>query len=183
MGGWVDSLLMRFTDMMAALPRLPVMMVLLILDERLFGASNPALVRLIFVMTCFGWMNMARLSRASALQVRSMPFVEAARASGTPPHQIVLRHILANSAAPVGVAASIDLGQAVIYENVLSFLGLGVAPPTPSWGVMLNQGLSYIHQAPLLVIVPGLMTFGFVAWAHFLSERVRVALDPRVPAR
>jgi peptide/nickel transport system permease protein len=182
-GGWCDLLLMRVTDMVAVLPRLPVMMFLLALDEQLFGASNPSLVRLIVVMAGFGWMSIARLARAATLQARNAPFVEAARACGTPPNKIVLRHILTQAAVPVAVAASIDLGQAVIYENVLSFLGLGVMPPQPSWGAMLNQGLSYLHQAPLLALIPGLLTFAFVAWAHFLSEHLRVALDPRSFAR
>ena len=182
-GGWADSLAMRITDIMAALPRLPVMLVLLMVDEAHFGAQNPAMVRLIVVMTLFGWMNIARLARSTALEIQNTSYVTAARALGTRPSKIVLTHILPNALVPVSVATSITVSQAIIYENVISFLGLGISPPTPSWGGLLNQGLTYVHEAPLLVLIPGGLTFLFVLAAHFFSQELRLALDPRVPAR
>jgi len=182
-GGWTDSVAMRVTDMVASLPRLPVMLLLLLVDEAYFGASNPAMIRLILVMSLFGWMSMARLARSSALQIKNAPYVLAAKALGARPRHIITKHLLPNAAVPLAVAASIAVSEAIIYENVISFLGLGISPPTPSWGGLLSQGLSYAHQAPLLVLIPGGLTFVVVATAHFFAEELRVALDPRTPAR
>ena len=182
-GGWFDNLSMRLTDMMAALPRLPVMLVLLVVDEKYFGDENAAMIRLILVMGLFGWMNIARLARSTTLEIKNASYVMAARSVGARPGAILARHILPNALVPVSVAMSIALSQAIIYENVISFLGLGISPPTPSWGGILNQGLTYLHQAPLLVLIPGGLTFLFVVFAHFFARELRVALDPRVPAR
>lgn len=188
-GAWLDVVLMRLTEATMALPRLPLMILLsaVDLDKLFFGleatrGSGASVVKLIAIIVLFGWTTAARLARASTLQLREMEFVAAARALGASDRRIIFHHIIPNALAPIIVAATLDLGELIVYESVLSFLGLGVQPPIPSWGAMLSRGMTYLYSAPLLLILPGLLTFVTVALAGLIGDALRDALDPRQSA-
>jgi peptide/nickel transport system permease protein len=187
-GGIFDAIASRVTEAMMAIPRLPLMLIFAAVDLDkvfplglgMFGrGSSGSIVKLVFIVVLFGWMGAARLSRASALELRRAEFVEAARALGASARHVILRHVLPNAAAPLATLAAIELGEIILYESVISFLGLGVAPPLPSWGQMLAKGMTYLESAPLLLIMPGLLTFLTVLSFNVLADRVRDALDPR----
>ena len=114
------------------------------------GGTTASVVQLIIIVVLFSWMTVARLVRAAALQIRELDFVAAAKAFGAKPQEIIFRHIVPNAMAPIIVAATLQVGSIILYESVLSFLGLGVKPPTASWGNMLKNALDYMTQAPLL---------------------------------
>lgn len=170
-GGTVDSLLMKFVDFMLCLPLFPVLMILVVVIGG--GFWNLALI-----MTIFGWMGVARIVRAEILAAKTRDFVSAARATGASQIRILLRHLLPNVMAPVIVAATLSVGGAIIGEASLSFLGLGIAPPTPSWGNMLFNARAYFWNAPALVIWPGLLIFLTVLSVNFIGDGMRDALDP-----
>src|SRR5262249_52278700 len=131
----------------------------------------------------FGWMSAARLARASSIQLRHADFILAARAIGASDRRIILAHVLPNAASPIVVLAALDLGEIIVYESMLSFLGLGISPPAPSWGQMLAKGMTYLESAPLLVVLPGLLTFLTVAAFNVLADHARDALDPKTGDR
>jgi peptide/nickel transport system permease protein len=189
-GGLVDQILSRTTEAMTALPKLPLMIILAAVDlEKIFGASSvvrgsaASIAKLIAIVVLFGWMSAARLARASAIQLRHAEFIEAARALGASDRRIILAHVLPSSASPLAVLAALELGEIIVYESMLSFLGLGISPPTPSWGQMLAKGMTYLESAPLLVVLPGLLTFSTVAAFNVLADHVRDALDPKTAER
>jgi peptide/nickel transport system permease protein len=180
LGGAADALLMRIAEAAMSLPRLPFLILLLAIDPRKLGLDalhgpGAAMARIALVVVLLGWTNAARLARASALQARERGYVEAARALGFPAPRILFGHVLPNAAGPLGVAAALEVGQVIVYESVLSFLGLGIQPPEPSWGAMLRDGMTHLHHAPILTIIPGLMTLATVASINVLAG----ALDPR----
>ncbi|MFX4223739.1 MAG: ABC transporter permease [Thalassobaculum sp.] len=125
----------------------------------------------------------ARLVRASTLSLRKREFVEAARALGYTPWRIALRHVLPNAMAPILVAATLSVGNVVLFESVLSFLGLGIRPPTPSWGNMLTGAQELIWESPRLAIWPGVLIFATVVSVNLLGDALRDALDPRTARR
>ena len=179
-GGWVDSCLMRFTEAAIALPKLPVMMVVAAIDPtRRFSQIEPAMVGLVelsLLIAAFGWMGAARVARASTARVKARDFVRAAEAFGARRWSIVRRHILPHVTGPLAVVATLEFGEFVVYESVLSFLGLGVVPPTPSWGAMLSGAFAVLSQSPLIAIAPGLATFVTVAAFNRLGD----ALSDRI---
>jgi peptide/nickel transport system permease protein len=249
-GGWVDSILMRFTDAMLAIPVLPLMIVFSALDlmtlfkgaddisgplifcaclgfllffsrnltvnrgrgsrraqidfrscvdgllifgftffgyliifrfinwENIAGGNLGSVVKIILIIVFFGWMTVARLARAAALQLKNLEFVTAARALGGRNRRILMVHILPNALAPIIVAATLEVGGNILYEAALSFLGLGVQPPVPSWGNMLNNALDYIKRDPLLAFWPGLLILVTVSCFNFFGDGMRDALDP-----
>jgi peptide/nickel transport system permease protein len=186
-GGKIDAILMRFTDAMLSVPVLPLMIVFAALDlTSIFrwmgfsiGQGNFAsVIKLILIIVFFGWMTVARLARASALQLKNMDFVIAARALGASNFRILLLHILPNALAPIIVAATLEVGGNILYEAALSFLGLGIQPPVSSWGNMLNNAVDYIKNAPGLAFWPGLFILVTVACFNFLGDGLRDALDP-----
>lgn len=186
LGGRTDAVLMRLADGVIALPLLPLLIVLAAVDLTKLGLSAEAaasetvlLARLIVLVTLVGWPTTARLVRASALSLRRREFVEAARALGYPPLRIALRHVLPNAAAPILVAATLSVGNVVLFESVLSFLGLGIRPPTPSWGNMLTGAQELIWEAPRLAVWPGALIFATVISVNLLGDALRDALDPR----
>jgi len=181
-GGVIDAALSRLTEAMMALPRLPLMIVLLAIDLGSWARIGGGLLPLIVIVVLFGWTSAARLARASAQQLRDRPFVLAARGLGASHARILWRHILPNAAAPLIVVATIDVGHVVLYESVLSYLGLGIQPPSASWGAMLHEGMTYLHTAPMLLIAPGLLTFATVVAVNVLGDGLREALDPSGPA-
>lgn len=188
LGGWVDSALMRFTDIMLTLPNLPILMILasslrqFTALQRALGSSL-SLIVIIIVLSVFGWMTNARLVRGSVLGLRSMEYVEAARALGASRWDIIFRHLIPNSLAPIIVAATLGFGGVIIAESALSFLGFGIMPPVPTWGNMLNEA----RQAPQMgftlftqTLAPGLCVFLTVLSINFLGDGLRDALDPRL---
>jgi peptide/nickel transport system permease protein len=172
-GGRLDSVLMRFVDIMLSIPDLPILIVL----SRYFGGS---LLGIILVITAFGWMGTARLVRGEILKLRTQEFVDAARALGASNARIMFRHLVPNALAPVIVSATLAVGGAILTEAALSFLGIGIQPPTPSWGNMLQNAQDFIWRTPLLAFWPGLMIFLTVLCFNFFGDGLRDALDPRL---
>jgi len=171
-GGWIDALLMRFTDAMLSVPILFVLIALAVF----FG---PTVGTLIVVIGALSWMDLARIIRANFLSLREKEFVLSARVVGSRDLAIIARHVLPNTLAPIIVASALGVGNAMLSEAALSYLGLGVQPPTPSWGNMLNNAQSYFFNAPALGIFPGVMILVTVLVINFLGEGLRDALDPR----
>ncbi len=171
-GGWIDALLMRFTDAMLSVPILFVLIALAVF----FG---PTVGTLIVVIGALSWMDLARIIRANFLSLREKEFVLSARVVGSRDLAIIARHVLPNTLAPIIVASALGVGNAMLSEAALSYLGLGVQPPTPSWGNMLNNAQSYFFNAPALGIFPGIMILVTVLVINFLGEGLRDALDPR----
>jgi peptide/nickel transport system permease protein len=175
-GGTVDSVLMRVTDVSLALPDLPVLIVL----SKYMGGSVAGIV---LVISLFAWRGVARLVRGEVLKTKAQEFAEAARALGASDLRILLRHLVPNALAPVIVAATLIVGGAILTEAALSFLGIGIQPPTPSWGNMLQNAQDFILSAPRLAVYPGLMIFLTVLCFNFLGDGLRDALDPRQSLR
>ena len=185
-GGIVDRILMRFNDAVIALPLLPLMIVLAAIDLSKLGlpdsvvqSEDVSLYRIVVIVTLFGWNTVARLVRAEALALREREFVRAAVALGTTPRGIMLRHILPNTISPIIVATTLSIGNIILFESVLSFLGLGIQPPTASWGNMLTNAQELIWSAPLVAVWPGLLIFVTVIAFNFLGDGLQDALDPR----
>lgn len=173
-GGKIDTILMRFVDVLLSVPTLPLYLILAAI------IPGGGISRIILIFTFFGWTGVARLVRGQILSLKTQDFIEAARAMGASETRIILRHLLPNSMAPVIVAATLTVGGAILGESALSYLGLGIAPPTPSWGNMLQRALEYIWNAYWLAIFPGLFIFVTVLSFNFLGDGLRDALDPRL---
>lgn len=185
-GGRVDTLLMRSTDAIIALPLLPLLVVLaaadltkLPLPDAVVQSESISLYRIIIIVALVGWTTVARLVRSATLSVRSREFVVAAQALGTPAFTIMRRHILPNVISPVVVATTLSIGGVILLESVLSFLGLGVQPPIPSWGNLLTNAQELMTTAPLLAVYPGLLIFLTVIAFNFVGDGLQDALDPR----
>lgn len=182
LGGRVDRVLMRCTDGVLALPVLPVLIVLAAVDPAKLGLPQGEaadLARIVFIVAAFGWPKVARLVRGQALALRERDFVRAARALGASRARIMLAHVLPNCATPILVATALAAGGTILYESVLSFLGLGIQPPTPSWGNMLTGAQETIWQAPWLAIWPGLAILLAVASINLLADAIQDRFDPR----
>ncbi|MGI8856461.1 MAG: oligopeptide ABC transporter permease [Thermomicrobiales bacterium] len=173
-GGWVDSLLMRFTDVMLCFPTFVLILILV-------GIVGPNLSNVIFVIGLFGWPGVARLARGQVLQLRTLDYVIAARMLGGKRLYILRRHILPNIVAPLIVAGTLGIAGAILTEASLSFLGLGVVQPTPSWGSMLNEARStaIIATKPWLWLAPGAAISLTVLAANFIGDGLRDAFDVR----
>ena len=172
-GGTLDSVLMRFTDIMLSIPSLPLLLIL----SRYGGGS---VLSIILILSVFSWMGLARIVRGTILSIKQRDFVEAARMTGARNGRIVLRHILPSTLAPVIINATLTLGFAIIAESSLSYLGLGVQPPTPTWGQMLIGAQQYMESAPWLALIPGMFLFVTLLCINFLGDGLRDALDPKM---
>jgi len=175
-GGWVDAVLMRFVDMMLCFPTF-----FLILSVIAF--LEPSIWNIMAVIGLTGWMGVARLVRAETLSLKERDFVAAARAQGAGDARILFRHVLPNTLAPILVAATLGVAGAILTESALSFLGIGVQPPTPSWGNILTAGKDNIEYAWWLSLFPGLAILFTVLGYNLLGEGIRDAADPRLKGR
>ncbi len=175
-GGWVDAVLMRFVDIMLCFPTFFLILAVIAFLE-------PSIYNIMVVIGLTGWMGVARLVRAETMSLRERDFVAAARALGAGNARIILRHILPNTLAPVLVAATLGVAGAILTESALSFLGIGVQPPTPSWGNILTAGKDNIEFAWWLSLFPGLAILVTVLGYNLLGEGIRDAIDPRLRGR
>lgn len=185
-GGWMDRVLMRLTDGVIALPLLPLLIVLAAIDPAKLGlpdsfvhSEQATLYRITVIVSLVGWTTVARLVRAETLSLRERDFVRAAIAQGARPGRVMRRHILPNCAAVIVVATTLSIGNIILLESVLSFLGLGIQPPLPSWGNMLTNAQELVWSQPWLAIWPGLAIFITVIAFNFLGDGLQEALDPR----
>ena len=153
----------------------------ILLAIALVAFLGPGLDRLIFALTIIGWVGFARLARGQVLKVKTLEFVEAARALGASSLRVFFQHVLPSIIQPVLVQASIGMAGAILAEASLSFLGLGIAPPTPSWGAMLNDGRNHLFDAPHMVVFPSLALIMTVMSFNFLGDALRDWLDPKSP--
>jgi peptide/nickel transport system permease protein len=172
-GGWVDSALMRLVDLMLCFPAFFLILAVIAVLE-------PSIWNIMVVIGLTGWMGVARLVRAEFLSLREREFVTAARALGASDTRLILRHMLPNALAPVMVSATLGVAGAILTESALSFLGLGVMPPTPSWGNILTAGKDNIEIAWWLSVFPGLAILVTVMSYNLLGEGIREAIDPRL---
>jgi peptide/nickel transport system permease protein len=175
-GGRVDEIISRVIDILLAFPGL-------LLAIALVAVLGPSLANVILALSLIGWVGYARLVRGQVLRAREFEFVQAARALGAPTPRILLRHIVPTTLPAVTVQATLGMGAAILSEAALSFLGLGVQPPTPSWGTMLNGGRAHLLDAPHLTIFPGLAIAILVLGFNFLGDGLRDALDPATTHR
>ena len=171
--GVVDGLLSLVINIFYGIPDLLVALILVVL---LGGAG---LSKIIIAIVVTRWMDMARLVRGQALSIREREYVEAARATGARPHRILFGHILPNSLGPIIVQATFGIPAAILFEAFLSFLGLGVVPPTPSWGSMASEGIQAIRLAPHIVLAPSIALSITLLAFNFLGDGLRDAFDPR----
>jgi peptide/nickel transport system permease protein len=172
-GKWVDAVLMRFTDMMLSFPRLVLLIVVIALFE-------PSIWLVVIVLGLTGWMSVARIVRGEVLSLREREFVQAARVLGMNDTRIIARHIIPNILAPVIVYTTLGIGNTILVEAALSFLGLGVQPPTPSWGNMISDGRDSLITAWWIATFPGLAIVATVTAFNLLGDGLRDAMDPRL---
>lgn len=171
LGGRIDTLLMRLTDVFFAFPGI-------LLAIALVAVLGPALEHVVLALVVIGWTGYARLVRGQVLQVREQEFVLAARTVGLSRSRIVWKHVLPNVLPVLLVQASLGMAGAILAEAGLSFLGLGIQPPTPSWGAMINAGRSHLLDAPHLTLFPGLAIVITVLGLSFLGDSLSRGLDP-----
>ncbi|MCH7932123.1 MAG: ABC transporter permease [Proteobacteria bacterium] len=185
-GRWADAVLMRVTDGVIALPILPLLIILAAVDmskiplvAALAETEDASLYRIVLIITLVGWTTVARLVRGTALSLREREYVVAARGMGAGGFRIMATHILPNTVSPIIVATTLSVGNVILFESVLSFLGLGIQPPIASWGNMLNNAQELIYEAPALAFYPGVLIFLTVIAFNFLGDGLQDALDPK----
>ena len=188
--GWVDTLLMRFTDSLLSLPQVPVLIVVAAIDfEKIpyladvTDSNNQSIVKMILILCLFSWMQVARLVRANVLSLREREFILAARTLGAKDRQLILWHLFPNVIGPMLVAVSLGIGNAILFESILSFLGLGIQPPTASWGNMLFNAQELVSEAPFLAIAPGVLILITIVCFNYIGDGLQDALDPKALQR
>jgi peptide/nickel transport system permease protein len=171
-GGWVDQLLMRLIDVLMAFPGI-------LLAIAFSAVLGPGLQHVVLALCLIGWTGYARLVRGEILSLRERDFVQAARALGCKPARIIGRHLLPNLLPPLLIQATFGLAAAIVAEGSLSFLGLGVEPPTPSWGAMLNEGRQFLLVAPHLTTYPGLALMATVFALNLIGDALQTKVEAR----
>ena len=210
-GGIIDTVLMRVTDSLLSLPILPVLVVIAAIDlkkvlgglvnvaQNLFGDTGGSLAqemvnnifsggkesiyKLVFILCLFSWMTVARLIRGSILSLREREFILASKTLGATDLTIIVRHMFPNVVAPLLVSVTLGVGDSILFEAALSYLGLGIQPPMPSWGNMLFNAQELIYQAPFLAVLPGILIFLVVVSFNFLGDGLQDAIDPKTVRR
>jgi peptide/nickel transport system permease protein len=170
-GGWVDEAISRLIDVLLAFPGL-------LLAIALVAVLGPSLRNVVVALTLIGWVGYARLVRGQVLRAREFEYVQAARALGASTSRILARHVMPSAMPAVTVQATLGMGAAILSEASLSFLGLGVQPPAPSWGTMLSYGKTHLLDAPHLTLFPGLAIAVLVLGFNFLGDGLRDRFDP-----
>jgi peptide/nickel transport system permease protein len=187
-GGFLDSLLMRITDLFISLPQVPLLLLVSFLfrdsiqeyfDEHFNQGDLGVFLLIVAVISALSWMSTARLVRATFLSIKEKEFIEAARSVGVGTPSIVFKHILPNALSPIIVAATLAVGAAIITESVLSFLGLGFPPDVPTWGRMLFEAKERLQMTPHEALIPGTAIFLTVLSINYIGDGLRDALDPR----
>ncbi len=168
----LDGILMRFTDLMLAFPSM-------VITLGLVGICGPSVESIILALTIPGWAKYARVTRSTTLSLKTRGFVEGSRALGGTHTHIIFRHILPNSVAPIMEIATLGLGGKIISIAGLGFLGLGIQPPTPEWGTIMNQGLPLLGKAPMIALSAGLMIMIFVLATNLIGSEIREIMDPK----
>ena len=181
-GGKVDMALSRLIEVVICFPSLFLFLTIIAIDPPLLRAIDP-IYKVMIVIGLISWTGIARYVRGEFLKLKEIDYAHAARAVGAKNIRIIVHHILPNSLAPVFVSASFSIAGAILAESSLSFLGLGVQPPTPSWGHMLSEAQRYIHHAWWLALFPGMAIFLTVLSYNFLGEAIRDSFDPRLIER
>jgi peptide/nickel transport system permease protein len=179
-GGWVDWAIMRVTDVFLSIPLLPL---LLVLTAIVAASSTKAALSfgvIVLIIGALSWMSVARLVRASFLSLREREFAEAARAVGNNDGRIIFRHLLPNAVAPIVVQATLDVAGVIVLESTLSFLGLGIQPPTASWGNMLSNAQANLQTAWWAAVFPGLCILITVLAINYIGDGLRDALEPNM---
>ncbi len=183
----VDGPLMRLTDLFLALPLLPLLLVIIMLFRdtlrAAFGPETGIFILIVFVIGITSWMQTARIVRGDVLALKEREFVIAARSIGTPPHRLILRHVLPNVLSPIMVSATLGIANAIITESALSFLGLGFPSDFPTWGRLLFDSTNFMTLNPERVIWPGLAISLTVLSVNYIGDGLRDALDPRIRGR
>jgi peptide/nickel transport system permease protein len=182
-GGVVDGILMRITDLFLALPQLPLLLLIVYLFresmKQLVGAELGVFILIVLLIGGLNWMSVARLVRANFLKLRELEFVSAARAIGARPVRLIWIHLFPNVLSVIIVAATLSVGNAIITESTLSFLGLGFPPDVPTWGRMLFEAKDYLESSPHMAIFPGLAIFLTVLSINYIGDGLRDAFDPK----
>ncbi len=179
-GGWIDWAIMRVTDVFLSIPLLPL---LLVLTAIVAASSSKAALNfgaIVIIIGGLSWMGVARLVRASFLSLREREFAEAARAIGNNDFRIIFRHLLPNAVAPIVVQATLDVAGVIVLESTLSFLGMGIQPPTASWGNMLSNAQANLQIAWWAAVFPGLCILVTVLAINYMGDGLRDALDPNM---
>ncbi|MEO8070999.1 MAG: ABC transporter permease, partial [Acidobacteriota bacterium] len=171
-GGWVDEIVGRLMDVLLAFPGI-------LLAIALVAVLGPSLANVVLALVVIGWVSYARLVRGQVLKIKELDYVQAARALGAPVSRVLARHVIPGALSAVIVQATLGLAGAIIAEASLSFLGLGVQPPTPSWGTMLDGGRSHLFDAPHLTLFPGLAIALTVLALNLAGDALRDRMDPR----
>jgi len=180
-GGWIDNLLMRFTDVVYAFPDLLfVIIIMATLRNTWLGDLMGGLILIFVALAVVNWVGLARLVRGQVLSVKEKEVVEAARATGVPTKRIMIRHLFPNALAPIIVALAFSIPGAMLAEATLSFIGIGIKPPTPTWGVMINDGFVVFSQSPWPAMLPAFCISVVMLAFTFLGDGLRDALDPRM---
>jgi oligopeptide transport system permease protein len=180
-GGWTDQILMRITDVIYAFPDLLFLFIIMAtLRNTALGDIQGGLLLIFIAVAVVNWVGMARLVRGQVLALKEREFVEAARAIGAPARRIMARHLFPNILAPVIVSVAFGIPSAMLAEAVLSFYGIGIKPPTPSWGVMINEGFTVFSTTAWPVLLPALCISVEMLAFTFLGDGLRDALDPRM---
>ena len=172
-GGVIDNVLMRFTEVVMSFPTFFLLITIVSIVER-------SIFNIMLVIGITSWPGLARMVRAEFLSLREQEFVLAAKALGASDSRIIFRHILPNAMAPIIVSATLQIGGAILTESSLSFLGLGIPEPFPSWGSILNAGRTNLRQAPWITFFPGIFIFLTVLAFNYVGDGLRDALDPRL---